>query len=246
VSNDIIDMEPDFYGLVFCRTRVDTSDIAQKLEARGYDAEAIHGDITQAQRERIMQRFRDKRANILVVGPTSSGKTCAAQVCASVVGFPGNPSRGGDARALFQTWNTTPNAVEMLLAPHSGMPVILDEVGANDAGVNLYNAFSGLAKARMTELGGLREQNTWSVLVLSTGEYSVRDHIEQSEVGRVTDGTAVRFQDVPILGVYEAAERLGAPPLPDAQNLAEPIRHLQEQLGQCYGTAMPLLPTQAK
>jgi len=62
----IIDMEPDFYGLVFCRTRVDTSDIAQKLEARGYDAEAIHGDITQAQRERIMQRFRDKRANILV------------------------------------------------------------------------------------------------------------------------------------------------------------------------------------
>ncbi|OPZ59055.1 MAG: DEAD-box ATP-dependent RNA helicase CshA [Deltaproteobacteria bacterium ADurb.Bin510] len=62
----IIDMEPEFYGLVFCRTRVDTSEIAQKLEARGYDAEAIHGDITQAQRERIMQRFRDKRANILV------------------------------------------------------------------------------------------------------------------------------------------------------------------------------------
>lgn len=181
----------------------------------------------------------EENGGIHLHGPTSSGKTCAAQVCASVVGFPGNPSRGGDARALFQTWNTTPNAVEMLLAPHSGMPVILDEVGANDAGVNLYNAFSGLAKARMTELGGLREQNTWSVLVLSTGEYSVRDHIEQSEVGRVTDGTAVRFQDVPILGVYEAAERLGAPPLPDAQNLAEPIRHLQEQLGQCYGTAMP-------
>lgn len=181
----------------------------------------------------------EENGGIHLHGPTSSGKTCAAQVCASVVGFPGNPSRGGDARALFQTWNTTPNAVEMLLAPHSGMPVILDEVGANDAGVNLYNAFSGLAKARMTELGGLREQNTWSVLVLSTGEYSVRDHIEQAEVGRVTDGTAVRFQDVPILGVYEAAERLGAPPLPDAQSLAEPVRHLQEQLGRCYGTAMP-------
>lgn len=182
----------------------------------------------------------EENGGIHLHGPTSSGKTCAAQVCASVVGFPGNPSRGGDARALFQTWNTTPNAVEMLLAPHSGMPVILDEVGANDSGVNLYNAFSGLAKARMTELGGLREQNTWSVLVLSTGEYSVRDHIEQAAVGRVTDGTAVRLLDVPILSVYESAVRLGAEPLPDAQNLADPIRHLQENLGCCYGTALPV------
>ncbi len=61
----IIDMEPEFYGLVFCRTRVDTSEIAAKLEARGYDADALHGEITQSQRLRILQRFRDGKINIM-------------------------------------------------------------------------------------------------------------------------------------------------------------------------------------
>ena len=62
----IIDMEPDFYGLVFCRTRTDTDAIASKLISRGYEAAAIHGEINQAQREKIMRDFRERRVNILV------------------------------------------------------------------------------------------------------------------------------------------------------------------------------------
>jgi ATP-dependent RNA helicase DeaD len=62
----IIDMEPDFYGLVFCRTRTDTDAIASKLISRGYEAAAIHGEINQAQREKIMRDFRGRRVNILV------------------------------------------------------------------------------------------------------------------------------------------------------------------------------------
>jgi len=62
----IIDIESDFYGLVFSRTKVEAEIISSKLIDRGYDAEALHGDISQHQRERILKKFRDKRINILV------------------------------------------------------------------------------------------------------------------------------------------------------------------------------------
>jgi len=61
----IIDMEPDFYGLVFMRTRVETEAIGNRLINRGYSASFLHGDISQAQRLRILDSFRKKRVNIL-------------------------------------------------------------------------------------------------------------------------------------------------------------------------------------
>jgi ATP-dependent RNA helicase DeaD len=62
----IIDIEADFYALVFCRTRLKTDDVARKLSDRGYDAAALHGDITQHQREKILNSFKRRRINILV------------------------------------------------------------------------------------------------------------------------------------------------------------------------------------
>jgi ATP-dependent RNA helicase DeaD len=62
----IIDMEPEFYGLVFCRTRADTAQVAERLLKRGYEAGSIHGDIDQFQREKIMSRFRNKDITVLV------------------------------------------------------------------------------------------------------------------------------------------------------------------------------------
>ncbi len=62
----LIDMEEDFYGLVFCRTKSDADKIANKLARRGYDAGALHGNMSQAQRERMLTMFRKKRVNILV------------------------------------------------------------------------------------------------------------------------------------------------------------------------------------
>lgn len=61
----IIDMEPEFYGLVFCRTRVDTAELAERLISRGYAADGIHGEIDQQGREKIMRSFRDKNITIL-------------------------------------------------------------------------------------------------------------------------------------------------------------------------------------
>ncbi|HHO76724.1 MAG TPA: DEAD/DEAH box helicase [Deltaproteobacteria bacterium] len=62
----VIDMEPDFFGLVFCRTRLDTAELASRLLKRGYAADGIHGDISQFDRERIMRGFREKKITILV------------------------------------------------------------------------------------------------------------------------------------------------------------------------------------
>ncbi|MBN2460974.1 MAG: DEAD/DEAH box helicase [Candidatus Cloacimonetes bacterium] len=62
----IIDSEDGFYGLVFCRTKSDVDAVVTHLLDRGYDAGSLHGDISQAQRERTLEKFKKKRVNILV------------------------------------------------------------------------------------------------------------------------------------------------------------------------------------
>jgi len=62
----IIDFEVNFYGLIFCRTKRDVDKLTAKLQDRSYDAEAIHGDISQAKREHILNKFKQKKINILV------------------------------------------------------------------------------------------------------------------------------------------------------------------------------------
>ncbi len=62
----IVDIEPEFYGIVFCRTKADVDNVSSKLMSRGYDAEGLHGDLSQYQRERIYKKFKDKYLNILV------------------------------------------------------------------------------------------------------------------------------------------------------------------------------------
>ena len=62
----VIDFYPDIYGLVFCRTRSETGAIADKLIKDGYNAEALHGDLSQSQRDGVMKRFRRKELDFLV------------------------------------------------------------------------------------------------------------------------------------------------------------------------------------
>ncbi len=62
----IADINPDIYSIVFCRTRRETKDIAEKLIQDGYNADALHGDLSQAQRDMVMQKFRNKTLQILV------------------------------------------------------------------------------------------------------------------------------------------------------------------------------------
>jgi ATP-dependent RNA helicase DeaD len=62
----ICDYYPDMYAIVFCRTRQDTQGIADWLIRDGYSADAIHGDLSQAQRDRVMQKFRTRSIQMLV------------------------------------------------------------------------------------------------------------------------------------------------------------------------------------
>jgi len=62
----IADMNPSIYGIVFCRTRRETKEVADKMMKDGYNADALHGDLSQAQRDHVMNRFRNKVLQILV------------------------------------------------------------------------------------------------------------------------------------------------------------------------------------
>jgi len=61
-----IDVSPDFYGFVFCRTKIQTAEVAEKLNKLNYSAVALHGDMSQDQRNRMIDRFKKRKATILV------------------------------------------------------------------------------------------------------------------------------------------------------------------------------------
>ncbi len=62
----IADLHPDIFGIVFTRTKVEAQEVAEKLIRDGYDADALHGDLSQAQRDKVMTRFREKSLQMLI------------------------------------------------------------------------------------------------------------------------------------------------------------------------------------
>jgi ATP-dependent RNA helicase DeaD len=62
----IVDYYPKIYGIVFCRTRSETQEVADKLMGEGYSADVLHGDLSQAQRDFVMSRFRQRHVQLLV------------------------------------------------------------------------------------------------------------------------------------------------------------------------------------
>lgn len=62
----LIDFNPGIYGIIFTRTKIDAQDIAEKLTREGYDIDALHGDLTQQQRDKVMGQFRDKSLQLLI------------------------------------------------------------------------------------------------------------------------------------------------------------------------------------
>ncbi len=62
----LVDFNPGMYGIIFTRTKADAQDIAERLVKEGYDIEALHGDLTQQQRDKVMGRFRTKSIQLLI------------------------------------------------------------------------------------------------------------------------------------------------------------------------------------
>lgn len=62
----LIDFNPGMYGIIFTRTKLDAQEVSEKLTREGYDIEALHGDLTQGQRNKVMGEFRDKSLQLLI------------------------------------------------------------------------------------------------------------------------------------------------------------------------------------
>ena len=62
----IIDFNPGLYGIIFTRTKADAQEIAESLTREGYDIEALHGDLSQGQRDKVMGRFRERNLQLLI------------------------------------------------------------------------------------------------------------------------------------------------------------------------------------
>ena len=62
----IIDFNPGIYGIIFTRTKIDAQEISERLTREGYDIDALHGDLTQQQRDKVMGQFRDKSLQLLI------------------------------------------------------------------------------------------------------------------------------------------------------------------------------------
>ena len=62
----IVDFNPDIFGIVFCRTKLESQDVAEKLKKDGYNADAIHGDLSQQQRDKVMGQFRNRSLQLLI------------------------------------------------------------------------------------------------------------------------------------------------------------------------------------
>ena len=62
----LIDFNPGIYGIIFTRTKIDAQNIAEKLTREGYDIDALHGDLTQQQRDKVMGEFREKTLQLLI------------------------------------------------------------------------------------------------------------------------------------------------------------------------------------
>lgn len=61
-----IDLHPDMFGIVFCRTKRDTQEMSAQLINAGYNSDALHGDLSQPQRDAVMKKFRDKKIQVLI------------------------------------------------------------------------------------------------------------------------------------------------------------------------------------
>jgi uncharacterized protein (DUF927 family) len=132
-------------------------------------------------------------------GVSSSGKTTFLQGAASVWGCGGDPGQAGNL-ALLRRWTVTSNGAEGLAAAHNDLVLPLDEIGScqtRDFGATVYLLAGGMGKAAMDASRTLKDVKTWRIMLLSTGEISSRQKIEEDERRQAHAGQLLRLADIP-------------------------------------------------
>lgn len=164
-------------------------------------------------------------------GTSSSGKTTALQLAASVWGRGADPQRNADSATLMERWNATRNAFELLASAHSGMLLLLDELGSG-VDQDIYNLIGGKGKTRMTESGQAQETRRWTIFLMSCGESSMQAHIESTQRRRWRTGESIRVLDVPVDALSESV------PV-DPEEKRSSVEAAKEASGRVYGSAGP-------
>lgn len=146
-------------------------------------------------------------------GASSTGKTSLAMAAGSVWG-------GGGSLGFASSWRATGNALEGVAHGHTETLLILDElalVDPQEAGSAAYALASGQGKARAQQSGALRRRAEWRVMVCSTGEIGLADHMRAAKRGeRTMAGQELRLLDIPAdagagLGAWEMLHQMAGP-----------------------------------
>lgn len=154
---------------------------------------------------------------------TSLGKTLIEQLAATVFGCGAAPNFGGSP-TLVLSWHGTGNAIEARIASLNGPLIIIDDVGNQQGPVSIFGPTGGVTKGRAQGDGRLQASQTWSALILSTGEEAIAHQIQTQGRRPIKGGEAARFTDVPVHGLLAA----GDPAVVEA---------LKRDCGRTYGTA---------
>jgi putative DNA primase/helicase len=165
------------------------------------------------------------------VGPTSIGKTTGFLVAASVWG----KGAEKDPESYIQKWRGTSNGFEFLGEQHNDSTLILDEMGqidASEAGLVSYMLADGSGKARAKAGGGLRQKPTWRILILSSGEVSLAQHME-SAGKKMKGGQEIRLIPIPA----EVSPGTSMEQVHEFEGGHELSGWIQERAARCYGTA---------
>lgn len=164
-------------------------------------------------------------------GASSRGKTTLLQVAASIWGRGSDPGR--DSRSYVQRWLQTSNSLEAIAACHSDTLICLDELGtySGDLGATIYMLSGGSGKSTLNSHRQIVQAREWNGLILSTGERTVRDVIE--ETGKsARAGQLTRMFDIPASDVIT---------LTDGCDSADLVNSLKTLAGRFYGVAGPAL-----
>lgn len=154
---------------------------------------------------------------------TSLGKTLIEQLAATVFGCGAAPNFGGSP-SLVLSWHGTGNAIEAQIASLNGPLIIIDDVGHQQGPVSIFGSTGGVTKGRAQGDGRLQASQTWSALILSTGEEAIAHQIQTQGRRPIKGGEAARFTDVPAYGLLAAGD-------------AAVVEALKRDCGRTYGTA---------
>lgn len=205
----IIDTNPIFYGIVFCKTKMETDLLVSRLNDRGYEAEGIHGDVTQSQRELILKSFKAKKLRILVATDVAARGIDVNDLTHVVnyqlpqdpeayvhrIGRTGRAGKKGvalslvspkDKRDFFFIEKVAKTTIRKVV-----LPTVEDVIAVkkNSFKTKIQNLLAQGATEEYAELADelLAESATHAELVAALLKYAVKDELSESNYAEVAD-----------------------------------------------------------